>query len=60
MNWGGWSEFWHMNGYAFYVWSAYGVTALFLIVEIIMVRRKKQQIRKRLARLARMSNNAEK
>lgn len=25
------SEFFHMGGYAFYVWSAYGVTAVFLI-----------------------------
>jgi heme exporter protein D len=25
------SEFFHMGGYAFYVWSAYGITAVFLI-----------------------------
>jgi len=32
------SEFLAMGGYAFYVWGAYGVTALVLIAEAIAVR----------------------
>ena len=29
--------FFYMGGYAFYVWSAYGVTALVLLVNIVWV-----------------------
>jgi heme exporter protein D len=32
------SEFFAMGGYAFYVWGAYGVTALVLIAEALAVR----------------------
>ena len=32
------SEFFAMGGYAFYVWGAYGVTALALLAEAIAVR----------------------
>lgn len=32
------SEFLAMGGYAFYVWGAYGVTALVLMVEVFAVR----------------------
>ncbi|MBZ0094201.1 MAG: heme exporter protein CcmD, partial [Sulfuricella sp.] len=27
MNWNSWAEFFHMGGYAFYVWGSYAVTA---------------------------------
>jgi heme exporter protein D len=32
------SEFFAMGGYAFYVWGAYGVTALVLVAEVVAVR----------------------
>ena len=32
------SEFLAMGGYAFYVWIAYGVTALVVVAEILAVR----------------------
>jgi len=32
------NEFFAMGGYAFYVWGAYGVTALVLVAEAITVR----------------------
>jgi len=32
------SEFLAMGGYGFYVWSAYGVTALAIALEVISVR----------------------
>ena len=32
------SEFLAMGGYAFYVWGAYGVTALVLLAEVVAVR----------------------
>ena len=45
------SEFLAMGGYAFYVWMAYGLTALMLAIEIAMLRsRRRRTLRE--ARLA--------
>ena len=33
------SDFLHMGGYAFYVWSAYGITLVVLVGYIILPRR---------------------
>jgi heme exporter protein D len=35
------SEFFHMGGYALYVWGSYGVAAVALAVEVFLVLRKK-------------------
>lgn len=40
MNWGGWSEFWAMGGYGFYVWGSYGVALACLALEIVFLRRR--------------------
>jgi heme exporter protein D len=37
-----WSEFFAMNGYAFYVWGSYGVAFLVLGVEIALVRNRRK------------------
>jgi heme exporter protein D len=42
------SEFFHMNGYAFYVWGSYGVTLLVLLIEIAMVRHRRQLVLRQL------------
>ena len=31
------AEFFEMGGYGFYVWGAYGLTAVLLVVEVIAV-----------------------
>ena len=31
------SEFFHMGGYAWYVWGSYGVTFLCLAIEIVVL-----------------------
>lgn len=36
-----WSEFFAMKGYAFYVWSSYGMVLLVFIVEIALVRHRR-------------------
>ncbi|MGD8591641.1 MAG: heme exporter protein CcmD [Gammaproteobacteria bacterium] len=54
------SEFFAMGGYAFYVWGSYGVTALFMLVEVILVIRNKRTILQRLARMVRMNTQVEK
>jgi heme exporter protein D len=40
MQWKSLSEFLTMGGYAFYVWTSFGVTALCLMVEVAAVRRR--------------------
>jgi heme exporter protein D len=54
------SEFFAMGGYGFYVWGSYGVTALFMVVEVILVIRNKRTIMQRLARMVRMNAQVEK
>ncbi len=38
-----WSEFFYMNGYAFYVWGSYGVALLVFAVEVAMVRHRRKK-----------------
>ena len=45
MNWGGWSQFWHMGGYGFYVWGSYGVAALAIAIEIRLLARRARKAR---------------
>jgi len=47
-------EFFHAGGYGFYLWSAFGITALVMISEIVVVRSQRKTVLKRLKRLARM------
>lgn len=38
-----WTEFWHMGGYAFYVWGSWGLTTVVMLLLVIYakLRRKK-------------------
>lgn len=54
------AEFFAMGGYAFYVWGSYGVTALFMITEVILVIRNKNTILQRIARMVRMNTQVNK
>jgi heme exporter protein CcmD len=36
------SEFFAMNGYGFYIWSAYGVAAIALAVELLALRSRRR------------------
>lgn len=47
------SEFFAMGGRGFYIWMSYGVTALFMIVEVVAVMRSNKSVLKQLARLVR-------
>jgi len=49
-----------MGGYAFYVWGSYGVTAVFMLIEVILVIRNKRTILQRLARMVRMNTQVDK
>ncbi len=49
------SEFFSQGGYAFYVWTAYGLTCLLLCAEVIQLRHQYRTILRRLRRWMRMN-----
>ena len=38
------NEFFAMGGYAFYVWGAYGVTALVFVLEVLSARSRRHTV----------------
>ena len=50
MNWNSPSEFLAMGGYAFYVWGSFGVTAVALLVEPLLIRKRRHDILRTLRR----------
>ena len=38
------SSFFAMNGYGFYIWSAYGVAVLAIVVEILLLRSHRKAV----------------
>ncbi len=38
-----WSAFFNMGGYAFFVWFSFGLTALCMAWEVVMVQKRIQQ-----------------
>ena len=38
------SSFFAMNGYGFYVWSAYGIAVLAIVVEIVLLRSHRKAV----------------
>lgn len=51
MNWGSPSEFFAMGGHGLYVWGSFGVLALFILIELIAVKRRRRTTVQRLKRL---------
>jgi heme exporter protein D len=43
MNWNSLAEFAHMGGYALYVWGAYGMAALALGWELVMLMQRRRR-----------------
>jgi heme exporter protein D len=48
-------EFLDMGGYALYVWGSFGMTAVLMIAEPLMLRNRRKAVLKRVARMARMT-----
>ena len=48
MQWLSVEDFFHMCGYAFYVWGSFGITALVVAAEIWQVRAKRREILRNL------------
>ncbi|MCB1789602.1 MAG: heme exporter protein CcmD [Gammaproteobacteria bacterium] len=53
------AEFFHMGGYGLYVWGSFGITALCMIAEPLLLRGRSQSIRKRIARMARVEQEVQ-
>jgi len=49
------AEFFHMGGYAIYVWGSFGATLLLMILEPILLKGRRRNILKRIARMARIN-----
>ena len=47
------TEFLHMGGYAFYVWTSYGITLLVLLANIVIPLRQRRKLLTDIARAAR-------
>lgn len=48
------AEFFSQGGYAFYVWSSYGLALVLLVLELVQLRNQRRTILARLGRLMRM------
>lgn len=55
MNWG---DFFAMGGYGLYVWGSYGVTVLFMVIEVILLLGRKRTLLQRLGRIGSRMNRA--
>ncbi|MEN8204962.1 MAG: heme exporter protein CcmD [Pseudomonadota bacterium] len=47
------NEFFHMGGYAFYVWTSYGLALIVLLANVILPLRQRKKLLGDIARAAR-------
>jgi len=59
IHWNSFADFLAMGGYGFYVWGSFGVTALIMAIEPIMVIRNRKTTIARLQRQLRADARAE-
>lgn len=48
-----WSGFWHMDGHGGYVWSAYLIAVIVLVVNFVLPLRRRRSIENELRRTSR-------
>ena len=48
MQWNSISEFFAMGGYAFYVWGSFGLTALVMGIEMLLIRSQRTELLRNL------------
>ena len=48
------AEFFNMGGYALYVWGSFGVTAVLMIAEPLLLRGRRKAVLRRVSRLIRI------
>ena len=54
------AEFINMGGYGAYVWSAYGIALVAMVLTIVIPLRQHHALRKRLARQLKIQNQRQK
>ena len=59
MQWNSAGEFFAMGGYALYVWGSFGLVALVMVVEPLLVSRHGKQLKSRLKRQIKAENQAQ-
>lgn len=50
MNWQSWSDFFAMGGYALYVWGAYALTIVVMVLEVVLLVLRRRSLIERLRR----------
>lgn len=58
MQWNSAAEFFSMGGYAFYVWGSFGVTALVMLMEPLIVKQRQSQAARAIRREKMASRHA--
>lgn len=53
-------EFLNMGGYALYVWGSFIMTAVLMVAEPILLRNRRTELMRRLARMARINSEGTK
>tara|TARA_Y100000741_G_C17793516_1_gene370919 strand:+ start:168 stop:341 length:174 start_codon:yes stop_codon:yes gene_type:complete len=53
------NDFFYMGGYGAYVWSAYGITAIVLIFNLILIKKKEKKILYNLRKLRKIKDKNE-
>ncbi len=53
-----WSDFFHMGGYAFYVWTSYGLTFIVLLANVLAPLKQRRKLIADLARRERRERKA--
>jgi heme exporter protein D len=48
MHWNSVSEFFAMGGYAFYVWGSFGLTAVVVVGEVLLLRAQRKTVLRNL------------
>ncbi len=51
-----WSEFFHMGGYAFYVWTSYALTLIVVVANIVSPILQRKKVIKRIKRAIKREN----
>ena len=51
MNWGSWSNFFAMGGYALYVWGSYAITLALIAAEVSLLVLRRRNIIEHLGRV---------
>ena len=54
-----WSEFFAMGGYALYVWGAYSLAAIILVLNVLLPLRRQKTVQQQLTEYYRLHDDAQ-